>query len=276
MAVLDQLTTWPVDNVAGALVTMDGTETRGDSERVFMLASVTKLLVAYGALVAVEEGAIELDQLAGPPGSTVRHLLAHASGLSFRMDAIRRKPGERRIYSSTGYEVLADFIASETDIPFPDYLREAVFEPLGMTRTMLVGSAGHGARSTVADLTYFLGELLQPRLISPQLYQDAVSVQYPGLNGVIPGYGPQRPCDWGLGFELHDHKEPHWLGHESSPAAFGHFGQAGTFLWVDPPLRTGCVVLTDRPFNEWAKPLWAEFNDSVVRYLRSLGATEGT
>src|SRR5689334_9129710 len=110
MSVLDQLGSWPVDNVAGALVMPEGIETYGHTEHIYELASVTKLLVAYGALVAVEEGAIELEQQAGPPGSTVRHLLAHASGLSFRQEDIRRKPGERRIYSSTGYEVLADFI----------------------------------------------------------------------------------------------------------------------------------------------------------------------
>lgn len=249
---------------AVVIISGAGATTYGDQSRVFELASVTKLLVAYAALVAVEEGAVELDQPAGPEGSTVRHLLAHTSGLSFREDKVRRTAGERRIYSSTGYEVLADFIAEKTGIEFATYLHEAVFEPLDMMKSELRGSAGHGAVSSVGDLQKFTAELLQPRLISSQLYQEAVSVQFPGLNGVVPGYGPQRPCDWGLGFELHDRKEPHWLGRESSPAAYGHFGQVGTFLWVDPQLRAGCVVLTDRPFGDWAKPLWSEFNDLLV------------
>ena len=53
----------------------------GDVAHRFALASVTKPLVARAAQIAIEEGVVELDTAAGPPGSTVRHLLAHASGL---------------------------------------------------------------------------------------------------------------------------------------------------------------------------------------------------
>ena len=76
---------WPVEHAAAGVVTADGTVrgTRGEGARRFPLASVTKPLVAYGALVGVEEEAIALDQSAGPEGSTVRHLLAHTSGLAF-------------------------------------------------------------------------------------------------------------------------------------------------------------------------------------------------
>ena len=55
----------------------------------------------------------------------------------------------------------------------------------------------------------------------------------------------------------------------SAPRTFGHFGQAGTYLWVDPELQAACVVLTDRAFGPWAKPLWSEFNDRVVSELSS-------
>ncbi|RKV68560.1 MAG: hypothetical protein D8B44_03085, partial [Actinomyces sp.] len=56
---------------------------RGDLDAVFPLASVTKAVAALSALVAVERRLISLEDPAGPPGSTVRHLLAHASGLPF-------------------------------------------------------------------------------------------------------------------------------------------------------------------------------------------------
>ena len=69
--------------------------------------------------------------------------------------------------------------------------------------------------------------------------------------------------------ELRDGKSPHWTGSTNSPATFGHFGQSGTFLWVDPELAAACVVLTDRDFGAWAKPLWSEFNDRVVDELSS-------
>ncbi|GEE03449.1 serine hydrolase [Gordonia spumicola] len=268
MGVLDQLSRWPVDNAAAAIVTGDGVVASfGDTARVYDLASVTKPLVAQAVLVAVDEGAIELSTPAGLPGATVAHLLAHASGMAFDSRAAQAAPGEQRIYSSAGFEVLADLVESASGIPFADYFREAVCEPLSMSSTVLAGPAGHGARSSVDDLARFASDLLSPTLLTPDTAAAASAVQFPGLDGFVPGYGKHRPCDWGLGFEIRGDKTPHWTGGENSPRTFGHFGQAGTFLWVDPELSAACVVLTDRPFGAWAKPLWSEFNDSVVADL---------
>ena len=77
---LDALQQWPAHNVAAGVMNGANTSTTGDVHRVFELASVTKPIVAYGVLVAVEEGVFDLDTPLGPAGSTVRHLLAHASG----------------------------------------------------------------------------------------------------------------------------------------------------------------------------------------------------
>ncbi|AZG43579.1 serine hydrolase domain-containing protein [Gordonia insulae] len=265
MSSLDAVADWPVDHASAAIVTADGAvEQFGDPDRVFELASVTKLLVAEAVLVAVEEGAVELDDAAGPPGATIAHLLAHASGLSFDSREVAAPVATARIYSSAGFEVLAETVESATEIGFADYLHQGVCEPLGLRSTELAGPAGHGARSNVADLGRFATELLQPQLLSPGLHERATSVQFAGLDGFVPGYGRHRPNDWGLGFEIRARKHPHWTGTENSPQTFGHFGQSGTFLWVDPVLGAGCVVLTDRPFGAWAKPLWSEFNDTVV------------
>lgn len=254
-----------MDNASATVVTPTGVVDRyGDLDRVYELASVTKLLVAYAAMVAVEEEAITLDQPAGPEGSTVRHLLAHTSGLAFGERTVQAAPGTKRIYSSAGFEVLAETIAEETGIAFVDYLEEAVLRPLGMSSTSLPGSAGHGARSSAEDLTAFAGELLEPRLLSSETVRAAVSVQFDGLSGILPGYGSQKPNDWGLGFELRDGKSPHWTGAQNSPRTFGHFGQSGTFLWVDPAARLATVVLTDLAFGEWAKPLWTELSDEII------------
>lgn len=262
---LAKLETWPVSNAAAAVVTPEGVAARsGPSERVFELASVTKLLVAYGALVAVEEGAIDLDEPVGPEGSTVRHLLAHASGLAFAEKQTQAKVGTKRIYSSAGFEVLAEHIESATGIGFSDYLRQGVFEPLGMGSTELNGPAGHGAVSTVDDLSRFARELLVPEMLAPETLGAATQVQFPGLEGIVPGYGRQRPCDWGLGFEIRGNKSPHWTGSANSPATYGHFGQAGTFLWVDPKIKAATVVLTDREFGDWAKPRWPELSDAIL------------
>lgn len=279
MGVLDILQDWPVPNVAAAVVGTPGVlATHGDTARPFRLASVTKPLVARAAQVAVEEGAFDLDTPAGPPGSTVRHLLAHASGVSMqsgtrgeRSDGgfdVLAAPGARRIYSNYGFTLLAEVLQSAADIEFGEYLREAVFEPLEMTASSLTGgasAAGYGGESSVEDLARFAADLLRPALVTPELHAEATTVQFPGLSGVLPGFGTQRPNDWGLGFEIRAEKTPHWTGASNSAATFGHFGQSGTFLWVDPAVELAFVVLTDRDFGEWAYPLWPVISDGVLR-----------
>lgn len=274
MRALEQIREWPVRHAAAGVIDARGViGTEGDLDRVFRLASVTKPLAAYAVLVAIEEGAVELDQPAGPPGSTVRHLLAHTSGLAFDTTVILTEPGRKRIYSSAGFEVLAEFLTRQTGIEFPDYLREAVFEPIGMESSELTGSAGHGARSTLGDLLRFAAELLNPQLISGETLAAATSVQFPDLGGVLPGYGSQRPNDWGLGFEIRDHKIPHWTGGANSPRTYGHFGQSGTFLWVDPEIGTACVGLSDENFGDWARAMWPTLSDAVIADIQRIRDT---
>jgi CubicO group peptidase (beta-lactamase class C family) len=163
--------------------------------------------------------------------------------------------------------VLADVVASSCGMCFADYLAEGVFQPLGMSSSRLVGSAAAGAVSTCADLAAFAAELQAPTLLAPQLLTEATQVAYPGLDGVLPGYGMQRPNDWGLGFELREAKNPHWTGSRNSPVTFGHFGRSGTFLWVDPVAGAACIALTDRDFGPWAHDAWPPFSDAVLTEL---------
>ncbi len=269
MGALDAIADWPVPAAAAAVVGPAGVLAgHGELERRFPLASVTKPLVARAAQVAIEEGAVDLDTPAGPPGSTVRHLLAHTSGLAMLDDKVIAKPGSRRVYSNVGFRVLAEAIEAAAGIDFGRYLAEAVCEPLAMAGTTLDGGAavaGYGGESTVNDLATFAAELLRPRLVSERMHADATSVQFPGLAGVLPGFGVQRPNDWGLGFEIRDGKEPHWTGASNSAATYGHFGQSGTFFWVDPAADLALVVLTDRAFDDWAHPLWPALSDGVLR-----------
>jgi len=266
---LAQIDQWPVDNASAAVIASDGTvlASHGDVDRPYRLASVTKPLSAYAALVAIEEGVFDLDDPAGPEGSTVRHLLAHTSGLDFSSDQVRAQPGTRRIYSNTGFDVLAETLTARSEIPFAEYLDEAVFQPLGMQSSRLEGAAGAGAVSTVADLSRFAAELQHPTLIDPATLQTATSVAFPGLGGVLPGYGNQRPNDWGLGFEIRSEKTPHWTSAANSPATFGHFGQSGTFLWVDPQAHVACVALADKDFGPWAVAAWPPLSDAVLAEL---------
>jgi len=237
---------------------------RGDSARVYGWASVTKPVVALAALVAAEEGTIDLDEPAGPPGSTVRHLLAHASGLPFDPGPPISKPGARRIYSNAGFDALAEKISENAEMPFEEYLRQAVLDPLRM-EAALRGSAGAGLQGSLDDLVKLTRELLAPTLIAPETFAEATSVQFPGLAGVIPDLGRFDPNDWGLGFELKDGKQPHFSGTLTSPRTFGHWGGSGTFVWVDPERGLAVGVLTDLRFGDWAKAAWPPFSDAIVR-----------
>ncbi len=276
MQSLRMIEDWPVPTAATAVVRgADGALLgwNGPQEHPFPLASVTKPLSAYAALVAVEEGVFELDDPAGPEGSTVRHLLAHTSGLAYDEHRAMAAPGTRRLYSNAGFDVLAQTLAEAAGIPFAQYAAEAVFRPLGMTSTRLDTThrapAGAGGVSTVADLARFAAELQAPRLLDPSTVSAATrEVAFPGLSGVLPGFGHCRPNDWGLGFEIRGRKSPHWTGSDSSPQTFGHFGQSGTFLWVDPAAGVACVALTDRDFGPWAAEVWPEFTDAVLDELR--------
>jgi CubicO group peptidase (beta-lactamase class C family) len=229
---------------------------------------VTKLFTATATLVAAEEGIVDLDEPAGPEGSTVRHLLAHASGLPFDGARPIARPGQRRIYSNTGFNLLGRLVAERAEMEFDRYLREAVLDPLGMARTRLDGPPASGLLGPLDDLLVFAAELLDPRLVARETLDEATTVAFPGLVGVIPDLGRFEPNDWGLGFELRDAKSPHWTGTGNSARTFGHFGGSGSFLWVDPALGAACASLSDLDFGDWAKDAWPRLSDAVVAELR--------
>ncbi|HEY2299162.1 MAG TPA: serine hydrolase domain-containing protein [Jatrophihabitans sp.] len=271
---LETLDQWPVGTAAAAVVGRSGVlETRGPVDHEFHLASVTKALAALAVLVAVEEEAVKLDDAADEavvPGATLRHLLAHASGYAPERPMRAAAPGTRRIYSNVGIERAGALVEAATDMPFATYLTEAVAGPLRLRATSLPGSPARDGVSTAADLARVLHELLSPTgLLSTQTLCDATSVQFPGLRGVLPGFGAQDPNDWGLGFEIRATKSPHWTGAHNSPDTYGHFGQAGTMLWVDPVAKVGLVALTDRDFGPWAAQAWPVLSDAVLDRYRA-------
>jgi CubicO group peptidase (beta-lactamase class C family) len=257
---------WPVPVAAVGVTSADGPRAgAGPLDEALPLASVSKLLTAMAVLVAVEEETLGLDDPAGPDGSTVAHLLAHASGLG--LDGARiTLPGRKRIYSNEAFGILGQMLADRSGLEFEVYVTEAVLQPLGMAGTRFRGHPGWGATGTAADLLALGRELLtpEPRVLSRALRERATAVAFPGLDGVLPGFGRQRPNDWGLGFELRDGKTPHWTGATNSSATFGHFGRSGTFLWVDPVAGLACACVTNRDFGPWAAEAWPALSDAVV------------
>jgi CubicO group peptidase (beta-lactamase class C family) len=261
---LAQVEAWGAGAVAVAVLRgSDVIAERGPREQEFRWASITKPAVALATLVAAEEGVVDLDEPAGPEGSTIRHLLAHASGLPFHGDRPIARPGTRRIYSNTGFEQLAAHVERAAEMPFPEYLRRAVFAPLAMS-SELRGSAGSEVYGTLDDLVALARELQAPTLVAAETLGEMTSVQFAGLDGVLPDVGRFDPNDWGLGFELKDGKHPHWSGSRTSPRTFGHFGGSGTFLWVDPKPALALCCLTDREFGPWAMEAWPTLSDDVL------------
>ena len=265
-AVLATIDTWGAEHAAVAVISPDGLQaSRGDSDRIFRWASVTKLVTALAVLVAVERDRVALEEPAGPPGATVRHLLAHASGLPFDGQIPIAAPGTRRIYSNAGFDALGALLETRFEAPIEAILADFVLTPVGMERTRLLERPSQGLHGPLPDLVALAGQLLGPTIVSAVTFETATSVAFPGLIGLLPGVGRFDPLDWGLGFELHDGKVPHWMGTRNSPATFGHFGGAGTFLWVDPVARVATVVLTDREYDHWALEAWPPFSDAVLK-----------
>jgi CubicO group peptidase (beta-lactamase class C family) len=270
---------WPVDRAGVAVVSPSGTERAalggvgGGDE--FAVASVTKLMTTLAALTAIEGGRLDLDQPVPEAGDgvTVRHLLAHASGLPFEHSGGRRAPGTRRIYSNVGFRLLGETVADAVGTVFGSWMGASVLAPLGMSATRLGSRRGFeedpaaGAVSTLDDLERLARCLLDrgAPVLGRELFDEAASVQFPGLAGLVPGVGRFDPCDWGLGFELHDGKRPHWMGDRRSAAAFGHFGATGCFLWVDPDAGLACAAVSDRTFDDdgWAMAIWPAWSDRL-------------
>jgi CubicO group peptidase (beta-lactamase class C family) len=263
---LRQIDAWPVPFAAAGVLTRDlRLDTHGDASQVVRLASVSKPVAALAVLVAAEEGVVDLDEPAGPPGSTVRHLLAHTSGLPFEGREPIATPARRRIYSNEGFRVLAAHLEAAAEMAFADYVRAAVCEPLAIGLDPS-GDPGSGMHASLADLLVLARELFRPTLLAEETLAEMTGVQFPGLSGVLPDWGRFDPLDWGLGVQLNT-RPPSWMGTRTSASAFGHFGGSGTFVWVDPEAGVACVVLTTREFGEWAKEAWPALSDAVLQEL---------
>lgn len=136
---------------------------------VFRIASVSKQFVATAIMMLVEEGKLNLDDpvskyLEGTPNEwkliTIRHLLTHTSGIpDFLNENIRVHswlygfdrgvfkavadsplhfaPGDEFRYSNSNYHLLGMIIRKASGSAYGDFLGKRIFEPLGMTQTLV-------------------------------------------------------------------------------------------------------------------------------------------
>lgn len=260
--------TLPDFTASGAIFDARGsTSVVGPADTAFELASVTKLITSWAVLIGAAQGAYSLESVVpnathGIGAVTVRHLLAHASGLPFEDGAPVLEANQRRVYSNLGIEKVSEFAATRLGVSFHEWVQQAVLQPLQMGATQFYGSPAWGARSTVNDLVRFAQELMTPTLLDSSYHAEFTTVQFPDLAGIVPGYGRFTPSLWGLGCQIRgDHT--HWLSDQQSEATYGHFGQAGSFIWIDPSVNVGAVFLGERPFGAWHKENWIKLNSAI-------------
>ena len=268
---LERIDTWDVPSAGVVVLSAEGELARhGATELVQPVASVAKALTAATVLAEVAAGTLDLDEPVGPTaerGATLRHLLGHAAGLGFEQGDRTMEPGVRRVYSNWGYEVAAEHAAARAGRPFPELMRERVTGPLGMDVTVLAGSPAWAVTSTVADLGRFARELLAPVALPADAHRLLTTLSFDGLDGVLPGFGRQRPNGWTLGLEVRGTKDPHWSGARLSPRTVGHFGRSGSLVWADAEAGVALATLSGRDFGDWARIAWPELNDAVLAAL---------
>jgi CubicO group peptidase (beta-lactamase class C family) len=268
---LARIDAWDVPHPSVVVVDRDGVLGRhGDTARVLPVASVAKPLTAATVLVAATLGAVDLEEPVGPTaaqGATLRHLLAHAGGLGFEQDERTMAPGVRRVYSNWGYEVAAAHTSERTGRPFAALMREHVTGPLGMDATVLDGSPAWAVTSSTDDLARFARELLAPTELPAEAHARLITPTFEDLDGVVPGYGRQRPSGWTLGLEVRGTKDPHWSGTRLSPRTVGHFGRSGSLVWADLEAGVALASLSGRDFGDWAREAWPALNDAVIDAL---------
>lgn len=147
-----------------------GSQVRADEHTMYSLASISKPITSTGLMVLVERREVDLDRpvndylgdakvtawVGDAADATVRRVANHTSGLAvhhhffhedeearppsrdetiLRYGHLVREPGEHYDYANLGYGILDYVISRVSGKCYPDFMREEVFLPLGLTHT---------------------------------------------------------------------------------------------------------------------------------------------
>ena len=211
--------------------------------------SVSKLTVALLVGYDVAAGRCAATDSLGPEGSTIAHLLSHASGLGPDASALRSGVGRKRIYTSFGYELLVAFLGGVENV-----VGRAKNE-LGLTSVVSDGSLAGGLMGTLEDVEEVARRWLGGDPVLSGYLPTMTAPFLPELDGVVPGFGRFDPCPWGLGPQIRGTGD-HWMGAQWPATSFGHFGQSGTMVLADPEHHRALVAVSDRGFGSWAVATW--------------------
>ena len=287
-------------------------------DSIFQLASLTKPVTTVAILMLVEEGKVRLTDpvsrfMTGFRPVTIRHLLTHTSGIvsavqlptesnatlatflpRFAGEPLEFEPGSQWKYSNTvAFDLLARVVEIASGQPYDRFLRERIFEPLGMhdtahtlsaaqkarlaTRydvtpqrlqknvrpdTPLYFGGGWGLNSTAQDYYRFAqmllnkGELDGRRILSPRAVELMQAVQAPDT---LPGRTPGTA--WGLGVRVITDAAK--AGVSLSNGSYGWTGASGTHFWIDPAENLVAVLMAAAPTPN-LKP---DFETAVMQAL---------
>lgn len=259
-------------------------------ETVFEIGSVSKQMTAAAIMLLVEDEKIDLDApistyLPNTPeswkGVTVRHLLTHTSGIKsysslegfellkrLKVDEFIKQlaphplefaPGERNIYSNSGFNLLAYIIEARSGKPYIEFMRDRIFRPLGMTKTSdrdpeyivpnrASGYEWRGSRyagrnwdltdlmgagsivSTIGDMVKWNAGLDGNTFLKPSSKAELWK-QFVFLDG--------KPSVYGFGWRISEIRGHKLTGHTGQTAGF----TSANFRYPDRPLAI--VVLTN-------------------------------
>ena len=289
-------------------------------ETIFDCASLTKVIATAPAIMMlVEQGKVRLSDsiktyltdFQDSTTITVLQLLTHFSGLRPDVDieptwsgyktgvnlALQEKPihppGTRFVYSDINYILLAEIVSRSSGVPFHEFVKQYIFDPLKMHDTgflpparvreriapteqladgtllhgvvhdpstrMMGGVSGHaGVFSTATDLARFARMMLNEGQLDGVRILSPLSV----LRMTTP-QSPGQKDDRGIGWDINSPSASP-RGDLFTMASYGHTGYTGTSIWIDPISDSFVVLLTNR--------VHPQVKTSVVR-LRSLLAS---
>lgn len=330
------------DVAAASLFVRRGGDTRADAfgaapspDAIFLVASITKPMSVATLMGLADRGRLTTDAPVrrylpefhgqGRERVTVADLLTHRSGLPDQLPRnhelrgrhaplsdfvtgalatpLAFPPGSRYRYSSMGILLASEIAQRVSDKPFPELMREIVFEPLGMNRSALglgrwgvgetmrcqversapeSGGGSEESRDWDWNSDYWrnlaapwggghasapdIARFLDAFLAPPRGWLRQASIDPMITNRNPPGW-PPRGFGFGLG--------PQFSSPACSPATFGHGGATGTLAWADPDSDTTCVVLTTLPGNA-TKPHPRQLASDRIGHSARIDHRDGT
>lgn len=291
--------------------------------KVFIIASITKPMTAAGVMLLADRGELRLEDPLSryipefTEGDrkriTFQHVLTHTCGLPDQLPEnveLRRRqaplteyverairtpllfaPGEKYSYSSMGILLASEAAERITGQAFREFLRQEIFQPLGMGKTVLgLGdyTLDQVERSQVehAEPLYGGGDDDTRQWDWNSRYWRDLGAPWGGAHStthdiarflrafLVPEENVLRPetarlmiqnHGWnrGLGFVVGGDS----LGRNSSPSTFGHSGSTGTLCWCDPEKELTFVILSSLPARVSSKELLRPASDLVSEAL---------